>query len=283
MTLLVQLTDTHIEAPGALLYGMLDTARHLRESVEEINSMQPQPDLVMVTGDLVETPSEASYGHFAELIKPLRPPVYLLPGNHDDPQVMLEMFGDTRMFPAVHATLQYTIEDFPVRILALNSHFQGSELPDFGAHRLQWLRQTLLESSRPTLIAIHHPPMKTGIGFIDMVGAQWFAGIRDVIGQHPEVALIICGHGHTDLVGRIGRVPIYMAGSTAHQLIAARVQDQAPAFDARRAPPVLHQWLGDSFVSGSDSWPDWVSEKRIDMESGLEWDVLKDRMRGSMV
>ena len=283
MTLLVQLTDTHIEAPGTLLYETLDTARHLRESVKEVNSMQPQPDLVMITGDLVEHPGEDSYGNFASLIKPLRAPVYLLPGNHDDPQVMLEMFGDTPMFPATHATLQYVIEEFPVRILALNSHYQGSELPDFGAHRLQWLEQTLAESKRPTLIAIHHPPMKTGIGFIDMVGPHWFAGIRDQVMRNPQVQLVICGHGHTDLVGRIGRVPVYMAGSTAHQLIADRGQDQAPAFDARRAPPVLHHWLGDSFVSGSDAWPDWVPERRIDMESGLEWDVLKDRMRGSML
>jgi 3',5'-cyclic AMP phosphodiesterase CpdA len=282
MTLLVQLTDTHIEEPGKLLYGKVDTAQHLRESVRQINDMQPQPDLVMVTGDLVEPPRESSYGHFAELVEPLAAPVYLMPGNHDDPQVMLEMFGGSPVFPAVHATIQYAIEDFDVRILALNSHFQGSELPDFGAHRLQWLKRTLAQSDRPTLIAIHHPPMKTGIGFIDMVGAQWYEGIKEVIAQHPQVQLIICGHGHTDLVGRIGHAPVYMAGSTAHQLIAARVADQPPAFDDRRAPPVLHHWTGEGFVSGSDPWPAWVQEKRIDHESGLEWDVLKDRMRGNL-
>lgn len=281
--LLVQLTDTHIEAPGKLLYGKVDTARHLQESVQEINAMQPQPDLVMVTGDLVEIPSEASYDQFAGLLEPLQAPVYLLPGNHDDPQVMLEMFGDTPMFPAVHATIQYAIDEFPVRILALNSHFQGSELPDFGAHRLHWLQQTLAESDQPTLLAIHHPPMRTGIGFIDMVGAGWYVGIRSLVQQHPQVQLVICGHGHSDLFGRIGTVPVYMAGSTAHQLIAARVQDQAPAFDDRRAPPVLHHWLGDGFVSGSDPWPAWVAEKRIDQESGKPWDVLKKRMRGTML
>jgi len=283
MTLLVQLTDTHIEAPGTLLYGKLDTSRHLRQSVDEINSMQPQPDLIMVTGDLVEHPTEASYAHFASLIKPLKAPVYVLPGNHDDPQLMLEMFGGTPLFPAVHATLQYAIEDYSVRILALNSHFQGSELPEFGAHRLEWLQHTLAESNRPTLIAIHHPPMTTGIGFIDMVGTHWYAGIKKLLQRHRQVALLICGHGHSDLTGRIGAVPIYMSGSTAHQLIAARVQDHAPAFDERRAPPVLHHWVGGSFVSGGYPWPEWVSDKRIDMESGLEWDVLKDRMRGAMV
>lgn len=283
MMLLVQLTDTHIETPGTLLYGKVDTSRHLQEAVQEINAMQPQPDLVMVTGDLVEVPNETSYDHFAGLIEPLQAPVYLLPGNHDDPQVMLEMFGDTPMFPAVHATIQYVIDEFPVRILALNSYFQGSELSDFGPHRLHWLQQTLAESDRPTLLAIHHPPMRTGIGFIDMVGAEWYAGITRLVQQHPQVQLVICGHGHSDLFGRIGTVPVYMAGSTAHQLIAARVKDQAPAFDDRRAPPVLHHWLGDGFVSGSDPWPAWVAEKRIDQQSGKPWDVLKNRMRGTMI
>jgi Icc protein len=283
MTLIVQLTDTHIDGPGNLLYGKVDTARHLRESVQEVNAMNPQPDVVLITGDLVEVPSEASYEHFAALIEPLKAPAYLLPGNHDDPQVMLEMFGDTPWFPAVHATLQYDINDLPVRILALNSHFQGSELPDFNAHRLQWLEHALAESDKPTLIAIHHPPMKTGIGFIDMVGAQWYAGIRDVILRHPQVHLVISGHGHSDLTGRIGNVPVYMAGSTAHQLIAGRVQDQAPAFDDRRAAPVLHHWHGEGFVTGSNPWPEWVEEKRIDRESGMSWDILKNRMRGSMI
>ena len=282
MTLLVQLTDTHIEVPGQLLYGKVDTAQHLRESVREINAMKPQPDLVMVTGDLVENPNESSYEHFEQLIAPLKAPTYLMPGNHDDPQLMLEMFGETQRFPAVHATIQYAIEDFGVRILALNSHYQGSELPDFGSHRLLWLQQALEESDRPTLIAIHHPPMRTGISFIDMVGEGWFAGIRDLLELHPQVKLVICGHGHTDLAGRIGSVPVYMAGSTAHGLIAARGQDQAPAFDDRRAAPVLHQWMGEGFVSGTTPWPAWVGEKRIDRESGLNWDDLKDRMRGSM-
>ena len=76
MTLLVQITDTHILERGKLLYGSVDTAEHLRESVAEINSMVPQPDLVMITGDLVEKPGASTYSHFDELIAPLKAPVY---------------------------------------------------------------------------------------------------------------------------------------------------------------------------------------------------------------
>ena len=84
MTLLVQITDTHILPRGELLYGVVDTAAHLIEAVAEINAMDPQPDLVMITGDLVEKPNDSTYTHFDELIAPLKAPVFLIPGNHDD-------------------------------------------------------------------------------------------------------------------------------------------------------------------------------------------------------
>ena len=282
MTLLIQITDTHILTKGKLLYDAVDTAIHLQESVAEINAMDPQPDLVMITGDLVEIPSDSSYSYFDELIAPLKAPVFVIPGNHDDPEIMWKHFGGTSMFPGKPPSYQYVIDDYDFRILALNSHLDDTELPKFGEQRLRWLKQALAESDKPTLIAIHHPPMKTGVYFIDMVGEAWYRGIKDVLAINPQVQLIICGHGHQELIGRIGNVPVYMAGSTAHQLIAGRVKDRAPSFDRNRVAPVLHQWLGDVFVSGDNPWPAWVEENRIDTTSGYTWPELKDLMRGSL-
>lgn len=281
MTLLVQLTDTHIVEPGERLYGKADTAAHLAGAVTQINAMDPQPDLILITGDLVENPGTATYAHLARLLEPLRPPVYLLPGNHDDPQLMCAHFCATRMFPAAAPTYQYAIDAYPFRILALNSHCVGSELPGYGPRRLEWLAEALDASMQPTLIAIHHPPMRTGVEFIDMAGTDWYQGIAGLIKSHAQVRLVICGHGHTDLVGRIGGVPVYMAGGTAHLLVAMRGSPHAPAFDGRPAEPVLHHWIDGEFVSGSHAWPAWVEDRRIDKESGMAWDALKDRMRGS--
>ncbi len=280
MTQLVQITDTHILSRGELLYGVVDTAEHLRESIAEINAMEPQPDLVMITGDLVEKPSESTYSHFDELIAPLKAPVYLIPGNHDDPEIMWNHFGNTMKFPGKPPCYQYVIEEFDFRILALNSHLDGTELPEFGKQRLKWLNQALEMSDKPTLIAIHHPPMKTGVEFIDMAGEGWYRGIKEALERNPQVQLIICGHGHLELIGRIVNAPVYMAGSTAHQLIAGRVKDRAPAFDPSRVAPVLHHWLGDVFASGDHPWPAWVEDKRIDKSAGVDWEVLKDHMRG---
>ena len=70
MTLLVQITDTHILPQGELLYDQVDTSAHLRETVAEISRIRPTPDLLVVTGDIVERPDRVSYNHFKELISP---------------------------------------------------------------------------------------------------------------------------------------------------------------------------------------------------------------------
>jgi len=282
LTLLVQITDTHVVERGTLLYGMADTARHLAESVSQINAMRPRPDLVLITGDLVEHPGPRTYSHFRDLIAPLQVPVYLMPGNHDDPSIMCEFFADTDMFPGEPPHYQYAIEGPNFRTLMLNSHLDNSELPCFGARRLQWLQYELESSDQPTLIAIHHPPMVTGVGFIDMVGKQWYQEIGELIADHPQVLKVICGHGHFDLSGMIGNVPVQMAGAIAHQLIAGRVIDIAPSFDPMPVPPVLHHWIDGNLVSGYYPWPDGVDAERIDKSSNMDWEVLKDRMRGSL-
>jgi 3',5'-cyclic AMP phosphodiesterase CpdA len=281
MTLLIQITDTHILPPGEVLYGSIDTALHLTESVQKINRMRPQPDAVVFTGDLVEHGDKAGYKHFIKLIEPLQAPAYVIPGNHDEPDVMLEVFSATPCFPAQKHTYQYAVEDLPFRILALNSHSDGTELPEFNQQKLAWLEDQLKRSEKPVLIAIHHPPMITGIELIDMGGSEWFQGIKSVLSKHSQVRLVICGHCHIDLSGRIGQVPVYMAPANSHQLIASRGLKIAPATVNKAAVPTLHHYIDGDFLSGSQPWPVDVEEQRIDRKSGLSWDVLKKHMMGS--
>ena len=281
MTLLIQITDTHILPPGEILYDEVDTTLHLAETVQQINRMRPLPDVVMITGDLVEHGDTAAYKHFLELIKPLKMPSYVLAGNHDNPQVMTEVFTGTSYFPTSDSTFQYAVEDLPFRILALNSRSDGTELPEFDEHRLSWLKRELGQSDKPTLIALHHPPMITGIELIDMGGSEWFQGIKSAVAEANHVKLVICGHCHTDMCGRMGPVPVYMAPATAHQLVATRGLTIAPAAINVAGTPVLHHFIDGDFVSGSNRWPANVDDLRIDKKSGLSWHELKQSMMGS--
>ncbi|HEY5774758.1 MAG TPA: metallophosphoesterase [Xanthomonadales bacterium] len=281
MTLLIQITDTHILPPGEVLYGSIDTALHLGQTVEKINRMCPLPDAVIFTGDLVEHGDQTCYKHFINLIEPLKSPAWVIPGNHDEPEVMLDVFSATPCFPANGQTYQYAVEDLPFRILALNSRADGTELPEFNQLKLAWLEDQLSRSEKPVLIAIHHPPMVTGIELIDMGGAEWFQGMKSVLSRHSQVKLVICGHCHTDLSGRIGQVPVYMAPANSHQLIASRGLKIAPATLNEPGAPTLHHFIDGDFLSGSQPWPVNVEEQRIDRKSGISWEKLKKAMRGN--
>ncbi|KAA9133077.1 hypothetical protein F3N42_01565 [Marinihelvus fidelis] len=281
MTRLVQITDTHIQPPGERLYGLVDTSEHLRATIATIRRIRPTPDLVVITGDLVERADAESYAHFLELVSPLEMPVYVLPGNHDEPEMMASLLSHTTCFPVSDDTFQYAVEINGFRMLALNSHAGGSELPELDGEHLDWLKNELPRSDAPTLLAIHHPPMQTGIEFIDMGGSAWYQGLKTVLEGEHNVRLIICGHCHTDLVGRIANVPVYMSGAIAHQLVAARDMDVAPAFAAAPVPPVLHRLVDGEFVSGSYPWPADVEEQRIDRTSNIDWKDLKLQMMGS--
>ncbi len=125
--------------------------------------------------------------------------------------------------------------------------------------------------------------MTTGIELIDMGGTEWFQELKSVLAENKLVKLVICGHCHTDLCGRIGGVAVYMAGATSHQLIATRGLTIAPSSINRPAAPTLHHFIDGEFLSGSNPWPENVEEKRIDKESGLSWDGLKKHMMGKRV
>src|SRR5467141_4071755 len=81
--IVIQLSDPHIVAPGELLYGRVDTAEFLARSVAEINRLDPLPDVVVMTGDLVDHGNPAEYEHLRRLLAPLAMPIFVIPGNHD--------------------------------------------------------------------------------------------------------------------------------------------------------------------------------------------------------
>ena len=73
---IVQISDTHIglsTAPNAL--------QHLQTVVNQINAMSPQPDAVILSGDIGETTS--AWTTAKNTLAGLKATVYFCPGNHD--------------------------------------------------------------------------------------------------------------------------------------------------------------------------------------------------------
>src|SRR6266853_5035011 len=122
--IVIQLSDPHIVVPGELLYGRVNTAEFLARAVAEVNRLDPLPDVAVITGDLVDHGDPVEYGHLRSLLVPLAMPVFVIPGNHDAREPLRAAFAADGYLPA-EGFLQYAIEDYPVRLLALDTLVPG--------------------------------------------------------------------------------------------------------------------------------------------------------------
>src|SRR4030088_1255874 len=90
--LIGQISDLHIKPPDTLAYGKVDTAAALERCVAALNEFLPQPDLVVISGDLADTPTAEEYEYLKRLLEPLKLPFVGIPGNHDSRQMMRAAF-----------------------------------------------------------------------------------------------------------------------------------------------------------------------------------------------
>jgi len=247
--LICQITDTHIKLPGKLAYKKVDTAAMLRACVAEVQTLNPQPDLIVMTGDLVDLGRPEEYAHLQEIIAPLTQPLYVVPGNHDARDPMREAFKAGGYMPK-SGFLQYAVEDWPLRLIGLDTIIPGQGGGELCAERLAWLDKTLAEKPEaPTLILMHHPPFETGIGHMDDIGLKGAEGFAAVVAKHNQIELILCGHLHRTIHALVGGRATMTSPSPAHQ-VALDLRDDAPS-RFRMEPPgfMLHRWRDGQLVS----------------------------------
>ncbi|MFG1466224.1 phosphodiesterase [Xanthobacter sp. DSM 24535] len=268
--LIAQITDTHIRMPGTLAYGVVDTAAYLEKAVAHLNALPARPDVLLVTGDLTDFNRPEEYARFQALTASLAMPLLPIPGNHDSTA------GLAAAFPAIAARtragkLNYLIEDFPVRLVMLDSSVPGAPHGELGPQTLGWLEETLAAApDRPTLIALHHPPFLTGIHHMDVQNLRDADALEAVVARHPQVLALVCGHVHRTVFTRFAGATTSICPSPAHAVSLDFDPSGEPGFHME--PPGLHLHRFDagrlvthlSFIGTYDGpHPFFGAEKRL--------------------
>ena len=135
--LIAQITDTHLKLPGKLAYGRVDTAAMLRACVADLLKLDPQPDLIVHTGDLTDFGLAEEYEHLKSLLAPLKAPILAVPGNHDKREAMRAAFAAEGYLPA-RGFLQYETERGGLRFIGLDTVVPGQGGGELCAERLAW-------------------------------------------------------------------------------------------------------------------------------------------------
>src|SRR6478752_512147 len=123
--LIAQITDTHIKLPDKLAYGKVDTATMLKRCVQELLALKQQPDLILLTGDLVDLGRPEEYEHLMSILAPIKQRIIAIPGNHDERGAMRDAFRDGGYLPTEGKFLQFAIDDYPLRLVGLDTLIPG--------------------------------------------------------------------------------------------------------------------------------------------------------------
>jgi 3',5'-cyclic AMP phosphodiesterase CpdA len=208
---LVQLSDLHLR----LGEGHAGPARRLEHAVRRVASLQPRPDAVLLSGDLVDAPSSAAYEQALELLAPLGVPLHAIPGNHDDRDLLRACFGPG---PApAGAPVCFAVNCGPLRLVGCDSTRAGREDGALGSEQLGWLDETLgQQPATPTLLVLHHPPVLTGVRSMDAIAlaAEDRVALEALLDGHPQVRTITCGHVHTAMTTAFAGRPLLICPST---------------------------------------------------------------------
>ena len=254
--LIAQISDPHIVAAGKLFRGPVqgtapdaerislefDTAAFLARSIAALNALVPRPDIVVLTGDLVDHGAPEEYVHLRQLLARLQMPCFVIPGNHDGREALRQAFRADGYLPA-DGFLQYAVEDYPLRLLALDTLVEGKGGGELCQDRLRWLDRTLAaQPNRPTAVLMHHPPFATGIGYMDGHGLENAAGLAEIVARYPHIERILCGHLHRAIDRRFAGTVAGTAPSTAHQIRLNLVPESRISFVFEPPGYQLHLW-----------------------------------------
>jgi len=241
--LIAQLTDLHLRPPGQAAYRVAETNMLTERALGKLHSLRPQPDVAVITGDMTDCGLPEEYALLKTLLAPLPMPVYMVPGNHDRRDNLKRAFADWPTIVAGPDFVQFVVDDYPIRLIGLDTVVEKSSVGTLCARRLAFLSDALdAAPERPTVVFMHHPPFDCGIRHMDRIrlldGSDELAAL---LRRHRQVLGLWCGHNHRQIETVFGGVPASVIPGVAHQ-VAFHLDDdhegalvlEPPAFKLHR-------------------------------------------------
>ncbi len=245
--LIAQITDFHVTVSGARV-GDIDTRAAFTALVARLAALRPQPDLLLVSGDLAEAGVDDEYAFVRSGLESLRIPFLAVPGNHDLRAPMRRVLGGSTGQAGDHLCLDGSFDS--LRIIGLDTLVEGRAHGALDAARLAWLdAQLAAGEGQPLLIFMHHPPFATGLKAMDDIGlTQGREAFAALLRGRTDVVGILCGHVHRAISGMFAGHRTFIAPSASHQFAFDLT---APGFAVVREPPqiALHQLVEGRLVS----------------------------------
>lgn len=232
--IIAQISDTHIalDTPDA---GQ--RVRDFEVTIADINALDPAPDVIVHTGDVVHNGRQDEYAQAVRILARARAPVYVIPGNKDDRASLRAAFAPRGYLSPGSDFVQYAIGDYPVRLIAVDTLNLSSNKGAFCPERAERLIRLIdAETTRPIAVLAHHPPFEVKVGPdpINFETSGMMMRLRQTLRHSDRVVAVFSGHVHRSTAGDVAGIP-----ATVMPCIATTLRrGEYPAH--MQASPVYH-------------------------------------------
>lgn len=216
VTHFVHLTDLHITdpaTPDSHLYS--DTAATLEQVKQMLDLIEPQPQFVVVSGDLTNHGSPESFAALKDQLASIDVPVLLALGNHDQREPFYQTFLQQRS----SAPFCYGQVLGHLHVIVLDSSAPGQVDGSIESEQFAWLEAELQQHPQhPKLVVVHHPPCPIEFSIFDHITFKRPDAERlgELLAAHGVVG-VLSGHVHFDRFAMWKGVP-YVIGAGLHNL-----------------------------------------------------------------
>ena len=193
MISILQITDSHLLADNKFLGLVPNTA--FQEVIEGVKKRikEHKPQLILLTGDLSQDNSKASYQFLIETVKDLPRPIAWTPGNHDDPLEVAEFLEQANII----AKKEFVFSGW--QVILLNSFWKGHVAGKLAEEELLFLEQELNKHrAERVVIFLHHHILPVGSKWLDKLGLKNSQEFLDTIDRYQQVKIVASGHVHQE-------------------------------------------------------------------------------------
>ncbi|PIE01393.1 MAG: metallophosphoesterase [Thiothrix nivea] len=196
---LLQISDTHCYADDGVRLAWTKSVvypnRSLLRLLTHLESQKKPFDALVISGDLVQEETAATYRRYREILQDFHWPVYILPGNHDVPELM-----HSELATAEHIHFQFHEQFSGWHCLFLNTHRDGHAEGYLETEQLIAVEEQLnqLKANEHALLFMHHHPVPIGSSWMNRLGLQHAGIFWSLLAQFPQVKAVSFGHIHSE-------------------------------------------------------------------------------------
>lgn len=207
---ILQINDLHVAREGEDSYGVDVRANFLNM----VKRLQPlDADLLVINGDLCYRDGELEiYEWIKDKLNTIHVPLAFTSGNHDDPEMMAEVFELNGEFKEGELYYKRSIKGHTCLFLDTTHRKVSSS-------QLDWLEEELDKASGQVFLFMHHPPLLAGVPYMDNNHALINRNeVQDLIHSFEGEVFVFTGHYHVDKIVQQKNMTVFITPACFFQI-----------------------------------------------------------------